>query len=531
MSAKSIDMLIVAIYFAVVLLAGYLISRKHKSDSASDFISGGHNLNWIKTGLTLVAMSVDTGIMAFAGLGFVFGLVIQWNAVNLWITASFAGMFLIPIYWRSGIVTTPELLEKRFNVHCRISFSIMMTFIMIAMLTTMIYLGAVILNKIFAWNVYIGAGAICAVAAFYVMLGGMKTVLTINLYQSVFMIACFIAIAAVALYKIGGISGFASIKMLSDAGTLMPSTIPPNDWDIFTENWFPLPGVIFWAPVLGMAWIACNFGMVQRLLAARSECDAQKAILFVGCWNMILCLLGYVVGISMRVLMPEIQPDTAYITLIWDMFPVGLRGLVIAGLMASLLSTVDGYLTASSTLVTKDIFLRFINPNASGKTIKTFARVMMAVVAACVMFLIPVAAKYTTVMQFVQGLFGDVLGVVIALYLVGIFSKRATPKAAFVGMITGLVLAIYLHAIVKTNLVYYGMFSFAGTVLVTLIGSLFEKPLSEEKLQNLTVHTVSDAKGPFIGLSSWPNLWKWALALPIFWFSLTALWEWYIRSN
>jgi len=134
MSEKTIDMLIVALYFVGVLLAGYLISRKHKSDSASDFISGGHNLNWIKTGLTLVAMSVDTGIMAFAGLGFVFGLVIQWNAVNLWITASFAGMFLIPIYWRSGIVTTPELLEKRFNVHCRASFSIMMTFIMIAIL-------------------------------------------------------------------------------------------------------------------------------------------------------------------------------------------------------------------------------------------------------------------------------------------------------------------------------------------------------------------------------------------------------------
>src|SRR6056297_1354086 len=127
MKGIGIDMFVVLLYFIVILVAGFLVSRKHRHDSANDFLTGGHSLNWFKTGLTLIAMSIDTGIMGVAGIGFVWGLAIQPNALNLWISAPLAAMFLIPIYWRSKIVTTPELLEKRFSVHSRSLFSALMT--------------------------------------------------------------------------------------------------------------------------------------------------------------------------------------------------------------------------------------------------------------------------------------------------------------------------------------------------------------------------------------------------------------------
>ena len=106
-----------------------------------------------------------------------------------------------------------------------------------------------------------------------------------------------------------------------------------------------------------------------------------------------------------------------------EMFPVGVRGLLIAGLVASLLSTIDGMLTSSSTLITEDIYLRFFRPDARERTVKTFSRIVMTAVMVLVIFLIPLAAEYQTVMKFVQSFLGDVFGVIIALFLVGIFSR------------------------------------------------------------------------------------------------------------
>ena len=106
------DMMVVLGYFIVILCAGYFISKKHRKVGAKEFLTGGHEMNWVQTGLTLIAMSVDTGLIAYAGVSFVWGFVIQWNAVHIWITAPFAAMFLVPIYWRTKIITTPELLEK-----------------------------------------------------------------------------------------------------------------------------------------------------------------------------------------------------------------------------------------------------------------------------------------------------------------------------------------------------------------------------------------------------------------------------------
>jgi SSS family solute:Na+ symporter len=525
----AIDMLVVVAYFILVFLAGYLISRKHRRDSAIDFLTGGHELNWFKTGLTLVAMSIDTGTMAYAGIGFVWGLAIQWNAVNLWFTAPLAAMFLIPIYWRTKIVTTPELLEKRFNVRCRAFFSVAMTTAIVVMLTTIVYLGALILNDLFNWPVFISAILVIAVAGFYVIMGGMKTVLSINIYQSGFLVVSLVAVAVVAVIKVGGIEGLAGLNLVNEAGKPLHTTLPSFDLGLTSEKWYPFPPGILWPMIAGSAWIACNFAMVQRLLAAKNEQHAQKAILFVGFWHVLLTLMGYVVGVCARVLLPDAEPDKSFIIMIMEMFPVGIRGLLIAGLFASMLSTIDGMLTSSGALITEDIFLRFIRPKARDRVIKTFTQIMMAAVIIVVIILIPIAAQHRTVMKFVQSFFGDVFGVIIALYLVGIFSKRATPGAAFISMVTAVTLAVFLDIATDLAFTYVGIFSFAYAVIAALVLSLFEKPLPEMKLRNLTVYTIDNIKGPLAGASSWPGLWQWILAMAVAWFGMTIIWEWMIR--
>jgi SSS family solute:Na+ symporter len=227
--------------------------------------------------------------------------------------------------------------------------------------------------------------------------------------------------------------------------------------------------------------------------------------------------------------MPDTFPDKAYIKAIYTMFPVGVRGLLVAGLIASLLSTIDGLLTAAGTLITEDIYLRFVRPNAQDKTVKRFARITQAIVIIAALALIPFAAQYRTVTKFIQSLVADMFGVIIALYLVGIFSKRATSRAAFTAMVSGILLAVYLDFGTEISFPNVGIFSFVYAVVATLVLSRFEKPSSREKLESLTVHTISGAKGPFIGLAAWPNLWKCILAIVVLWVGLTVFWELYIR--
>lgn len=527
-----IDTGVILLYFVIIILAGYFVSRRHSKDSADEFLTGGRYLNWFKTGLTLIAMSIDTGIMGVAGIGFVWGLAIHPNAVNLWVSAPIAAMFLIPIYWKTKIVTTPELLEKRFNVASRAFFSVIMAVYNVIIMGTSIYLGGLILSEVFGWNLQISSIAIIGVVGLYVLMGGMKTVLSINIYQSVFIVLTLITVGIMSVVQVGGFSEFIAIKEISRSGAELVSTKLPRDFNLFSKLWYPSPSGFVWASMAGSAWIACNFAMVQRLLAAKSEKHAQKAILFTGAGHVFTFFIAYVVGVSMRVLSPETLPDKSYITAIMNFFPVGVRGLLIAGLIASLISTIDGLLTSTGTLITKDIYLRFVNPNSSDRRTKNFTRIIQGTAITVAVFLIlPFALKSEIITGFIQGLVADLFGVVIALFLVGIFSTRATSKAAFTSMIIGITATVILDIYTDINFVNIGVFSFTITTLLIIILSFFEKPKTKEELKNLTVFTLEGTKAPWVGLKSWPRLGYWIIIIAAGWWSLTYLWEWLISNH
>ena len=524
------DMLVVLLYFVVILTAGVIVSRRHREDSARDFMTGGRTLNWVRTGLALVAMSIDTGIMGVAGIGFVWGLTIHPNAVNFWITAPVAAMFLIPIYWRTKIVTTPELLEKRFNSSNRALFSALMTLMNIIVLGTSIYLGGLILLMIFNWNLFISCAVIMGIVGLYVLMGGMKTVLSINIYQAVFITLALLTVGIVCVVKVGGLWEFLHLPTLNKIGHPMPSTLLPVDLSIRSQSWYAFPAGLVWAALGGTAWIACNFNMAQRLLAAKNERHAQKAMLFTGTGATVLFFTAYVIGVCVNWLEPELEADKSYVYAILNLFPAGIRGLMIAGLIASLISTIDGLLTASGTLVTQDIYLRFIRPEAADHRIKRFSRVVQAAALAIAFLLIPLSAKEETVTRLIQDLVSIPLGVIIAVFLLAVFSTRATPWATFAGALSGTILMIFIYfAFPDINFMNRGIFGFFTVLLVASLLSRFEKAPAREDLKNLTVFTLEGVPGPWVGQYSWGNLWKWIAGMVIGWFGFTALWEWMIR--
>jgi SSS family solute:Na+ symporter len=524
----NIDAAVVVAYCTAALGVGVLGRRRFASASTEEFLTGARALNWKQAALSTIAMTVDPGIMGTTGLAFLWGLVIHWNAVNMWLCAPFAAFFLLPIYWRSGIVTTPEYLERRFGGASRVLVAVLMLAFNIVVLAALLHLGGLILSELFHWPVFVSTLAALLISGVYVVSGGMKAVLALNRYQSALVLVTIFAVAGAALYRVGGIAGFAAIRIVGEGGRVLPSTIPPTDWSPFSRQWFPVPAILCWAPLLSTAWLACNFSFVQCFLATRTLADAQKSMLALGTWSLIMSTLAYIAGVAMRRLAPGILPDTAFLRVIVTMFPTGVRGLLVTGLVASLLSAVNGILMASGTLATKDIYLKLVRP-ADDRNLKTIARTFQILAIAVVVALLPVAGRSRSITAFIQHFMGDVFGVIMAWFLVGAFSRRAAPRAAFLGAMAGTTVAVSLDIFTRINFAYVGFLSFAVTVAATLILSRREKPVSPEKLRDLTVYRVDRSEGPAASSSSWPGIWKWACGSLAVYLALSLIWEWYLR--
>jgi SSS family solute:Na+ symporter len=291
-----------------------------------------------------------------------------------------------------------------------------------------------------------------------------------------------------------------------------------------------MQAILAWAPITGLAWLVCNFSMAQRLLAAKSEAHAQKGLLAVAILAVFYPLASFLVGCMMRIKMPDILPDEAFIMAIMELVPTGLRGLLIAGLMAALLSTVDGMLTASSALFAEDFYLRIIRKNAKPDELKKVVRIAEVLTILLTLALIPIIRKSDSVMGFIQDFYAYVFGVVMAIYLIGIFTKRVAPWSGFIAMIGSVTLTITLDTFTDINFAYIGVFSFIVTIIIFFVASIFEQkrtPMID--LENLTIHTLSDTKGPWVGLKAWPGLWKWALAVAASWFVFSYGWQLLMR--
>lgn len=531
----NIDAGIVILYFVLVLGGGYWMNRKYKSCSDDEFITGGRHLNWKQTGMTLIAMMFDPGVMGNTALAFLWGFyVIQWNAVNVWFTSWFAGLFFVTIYWKSKIVTTPEYLEKRFNAASRAVFSLLMVVMLISFLSYGVYNGGVLLNKFFGWDIFLSVVILISLAGFYVITGGVRTMLAMDVIQGVLLLLTMFAVGITGFILIGGIDGLKAITESSKAGGPLISMIPPLDFDLNTKTLYPLPTIPTFCVIAGLSWIICNFGMAQRLLASKDESHAQKALIVAGVFNVFTLFFAYLAGVAMRKLMPHIEPDASFITMLTTYFPTGIRGLLVVGLMAALLSTIDGLLSSSATLLNQDIYSRFLNRRASTAHLKWVARGIQVAIIGIVLLSVPLfltdgsirteKSAYEILLEFL----GSIMGVLIGIFILGVFFKRTTANASFFAMIAGIALGFILPRTTELNFAHVGTMQFLSVIFLGLFFSLFEKKKSEQELENLTIWTIDGVKGPFIGLSSWPGLKWWALALPVAWISLTLLWDFFM---
>jgi Na+/proline symporter len=153
-----------------------------------------------------------------------------------------------------------------------------MVIMLISFLSYGVYNGGVLLNKLFDWNIWLGIIILIFLAGFYVIIGGVKTMLTLDIFQGVLLLLTMFSVGIMAFVQVGGFEGIKEMTDIGKAGTLIKSIIPPSDMALKSKMFYPLPTIFTYCVIAGLSWIICNFGMAQRLLAAKNEQHAQKAL-------------------------------------------------------------------------------------------------------------------------------------------------------------------------------------------------------------------------------------------------------------
>ncbi len=425
-----LDYLIFAGYLAVTVTVG--LWRARKEDDTTDYFLAGRQLRWWIIGASLIATNISTEhFVGMAGSGFRYGLAIasyEWMAA---VTLVLVGWWFLPKFLRHGIYTMPQFLEQRFNGHARaiLAVYLLLAYIFVA-LATVIYSGALALSTLFGIPVWVGIALLCGVTGLYTIYGGLKAVVYTDFVQFLFLLAGGAVTLVLGLKAIGG-----PARLLALAPEKFHAVLPLDHSEL---PWF---GVFF-----GGLWIAnlfywgCNQYITQRALAARSLKEGQHGILFAAAIKVLLPFLIVLPGIIAWALYNDRvgNPDTAYPFLITAIVPSGIAGLIFAGLLAAVMSTLSSMINSSATIFTMDLYRRY-SARGRGADERRLITVGRWSGVACLLFATlwaPMLGRAGAgVFHYIQEFWGIITPGVCVVFLLGLFWKRATARGAVTGLL------------------------------------------------------------------------------------------------
>lgn len=480
MDFSRIDILVFVLYAITILSIGLYVSRQKKGEkkSAEDYFLAGKSLPWWAIGASLIAANISAEqFIGMSGSGFALGLAIasyEWMAA---ITLLVVGKFFLPIFIEKGLYTIPEFIEKRFSATLKTILAIFWVSLFVFVnLTTVLFLGGKALDTIVGTGdgsiIMVSVVALGLFAAAYSLWGGLAAVAWTDVVQVVLLIVGGLLMTYFGVTHVTDSGGFVEglrhiyhtaperFSMILSKGEI----ITPNGRDA----WWDLPGL---AVLIGGMWVAnlyywgFNQYIIQRTLAAKSLREGQKGIVFAAFLKLIIPvivvlpgIIAYVMNVdpatgmlNMQSLANEgfvngsgnIMNDNAAPWLIRNFIPVGLKGLILAALAAAIVSSLASMLNSTSTIFTMDIYRSLINPKATDRNMVTVGRLagLMALVIA--MLIAPQLGSLGQVFQFIQEYTGVVSPGILGVFLMGLFYKKATNKAAIWGVILSIPMAMY----------------------------------------------------------------------------------------
>ncbi|XP_040216467.1 sodium/glucose cotransporter 4 isoform X2 [Rana temporaria] len=528
------DIIVVVLYFVFVLVVGIWSSVRASRGTVGGYFLAGRNMTWWPIGASLLSSNIGSGLfVGMAGSGAAGGLAVsgfEWNAS--WVLVALGWIF-VPVYIASGVVTMPEYLKKRFGgkrIRIYMSLYSLLLYI-VTKISTDLFSGALFIQVSLGWNIYLSTVLLLVVTAIYTVAGGLTAVIYTDTLQTVIMVVGSFILMFISFNEIGWYTGLEQKYMEAIPKIIVPNTtchLPRSDaFHILRDpinGDLPWPGLIFGLTVVA-TWVWCTDQViVQRSLAAKNLSHAKGGSIVGGYLKILPAFFVVFPGMISRALFPDeigcVHPDEcrkycqietscsniAYPKLVITLMPVGLKGLMIAVIMAALMSSLTSIFNSASTIFTLDVWSH-MRRNATEQELMIVGRVFIVILVVISILWIPIiqAANSGLLFDYMQSVTSYLSPPVTAIFILAIFVKRVNEPGAFWGLILGLVVGLvrmimdFLYrapncgeedtrpAVLKdVHYLYFALILFGFTAIVCIVISLFTPAIPNEKIGRFT---------------------------------------------
>ena len=543
----SVDWLIIAGYFAIILgLAWWVI--KQRQETSTDYFLAGRHLGWFIVGASIFASNIGSEhLVGLAGSGATDGVAMAHYELHAWCLLVLAWI-MAPFYMRSKVFTMPEFLERRFSPSSRTLLSLIS---LVAYIFTKIAVGIFAGGVVFSVllpdisfmglnSFWIGSILVVVLTGLYTVAGGMKAVAYTEALQTIILILGSILVTVYGLHALGGwdvLTSTVPSQMLNLWKPLIPHGVQ-STWAPVMESgkmaWYfndnyPWLGMLFCAPIIGLWYWTTDQYIVQRAISAKNITEARKGSIAAGFFKLLPVFIFILPGIiafaiAKNGVIPQIQSQmldanghiirenaqAAFPLMVAYVLPVGIRGIVVAGLLAALMSSLAGVFNASSTLFTMDFYSR-IRPDVSQKQLVWVGRVATTVMVLIGLLWIPVIQGGRGLYDYLQGVQSYLAPPIFVVFFLGVFWKRLNAKGCMAALIVGFLMGIFRLAVdtpvkllgttytqgsflwIINNIFfqYYSLLIFVVSIAVMIGVSYMTKEPSYEKLNGLTFSTTN----------------------------------------
>ena len=549
-----LDWVIIGLYFALLIGVAWWVARRNR-DTADDYFLAGRNLGWFLVGASIFASNIGSEhVVGLAGAGATSGVALAHYELHAWCLLVLGWLF-VPFYSRALVYTMPEFLGRRFSPTARWVLSVItLVAHVFTKFAVSIFAGGVVFATLLPEvslrlggatfnSFWIGSVAVLLLTGLYTVLGGMRAVAYTDAVQTFVLV---IGSGLLTLFGLAKLGGWHELRHALDPDlfNLWKPLVPAGmegTWAPVKETgriaWYfngnyPWLGMLFCAPIIGLWYWCTDQYIVQRALGAKDERTARRGSIFAaylklspvflfiipGLIALALAKTGRVPGLSVMVdaqgnAIPQ-AAQAAFPLMVKDLLPAGLRGIVVAGLLAALMSSMAGAFNASSTLFTMDLYTKF-RPNASQHQLVWVGRAATVAMVVISLLWIPVIQGARGLYDYLQGVQGYLAPPIFTVFVFGIFNRRLNSKGCLAALLVGFVLGVFRLAVdtpvslhlpgfaagytpgsflwIVNNLYfqYYSLFIFIVSVIVMVVVSYATAPPRPEQLVGLTYGTVT----------------------------------------
>lgn len=497
---STLDYAIFAIYVLIIIAVGLAVSRKNKQSTEGYFLAG-KSLPWWAVGASLIAANISAEqFIGMSGSGFSIGLGIasyEWMAA---LTLILVGKYFLPIFIDKGIYTIPEFVEKRYNSTLKTILAVFWLCLYIFVnLSSVLYLGGLALETILGIPMIYSIMGLALFALVYSVYGGLSAVVWTDVIQVVVLVFGGFATTFIAVSFIGQDAGFfGGLSHLYETA--------PDHFDMILDQSNPqfsnLPGI---AVLIGGMWVAnlyywgFNQYIIQRTFASKSIDEAQKGLVFAGFLKLIIPFIVVIPGIAAYVITNDPQlmsqlgnianhylptsatADRAYPWLT-QFLPIGIKGVVFAALAAAIVSSLASMLNSTATIFTLDIYKEYLDKNASDTKLVNIGRLTAVGALVIAVFVAPLLGSIDQAFQFIQEYTGLVSPGILAVFTLGLFWKKATTKAATIGVLASIPVALLLKFLpIQMPFLDQMMYTFILTCAIIAFVSLATSEVDDDE--------------------------------------------------